>query len=157
VCSSDLGSAEPLEGPLAAERTMVANAKKAGLMLAGAASQKYMMAISDQQEIMGAIADMVIEGYAMDSVVLRTQKLIERQGEARSKLAIAMAQVSITLSMEKIEAAAKKVVAAVSEGDMLRTQLVILRRLFKYEPFNLIGLTQQIANRIIEAGKYVTS
>jgi butyryl-CoA dehydrogenase len=59
--------------------------------------------------------------------------------------------------MEKIEAAAKKVVAAVSEGDMLRTQLVILRRLFKYEPFNLIGLTQQIANRIIEAGKYVTS
>jgi butyryl-CoA dehydrogenase len=151
------GSAEPLEGPLAAERTMVANAKKAGLMLAGAASQKYMMAISDQQEIMGAIADMVIEGYAMDSVVLRTQKLIERQGEARSKLAIAMAQVSITLSMEKIEAAARKVVAAVSEGDMLRTQLVILRRLFKYEPFNLIGLTQQIANRMIEAGKYVTS
>jgi alkylation response protein AidB-like acyl-CoA dehydrogenase len=151
------GSADPLEGPLAAERTMVANAKKAGLMLAGAASQKYMMGLADQQEVMAAIPDMVIEGYAMDSVVLRTQKFIERYGEAKAKLAVAMAQVSLTRSMEKVESAAKKVVAAISEGDMLRTQLVILRRLFKFEPFNVIGLTQQIANRLIEAGKYVTS
>ncbi len=145
-------SAEPLEGPLAAERTLVSNAKKAGLMLAGAAVQKYMAAIEQQQEILSAIADMIIDIYAMDSVVLRTQKLIENQGEAKSKLAIAMAQVSLTNSLE---AAAKKVVAAVSEGDMLRTQLVILRRLFKHEPFNVIALTQQIAGRLIEAGKYV--
>ncbi len=148
-------SSEPIEGALAAERTLVSNAKKAGLMLAGAASQKYMMAISDQQEILAAIADMVMETFAMDSVVLRTQKLIERQGEAKSQHAIAMAQVSLTLSLNKLEAAARKVLAAVAEGDMLRTQLVILRRLFKYEPFNTIGLNQQIANRIIEAGKYV--
>src|SRR6266853_760647 len=148
-------STEPLEGPLAAERTLVSNAKKAGLMLAGAAVQKYMAAIEQQQEILSAIADMVIDIYAMDSVVLRTQKLIERQGEAKSALAIAMAQVSLTNSIDKIEAAAKKVVAAVAEGDMLRTQLVILRRLFKHEPFNVIGLTQQIAARLIEAGKYV--
>src|SRR5215813_2062871 len=148
-------SAEPLEGPLAAERTLVSNAKKVGLMLAGAAVQKYMTAIEQQQEILSAIADMVIEIYAMDSVVLRTQKLIERQGEEKSALAVAMAQVSLTNSMDKIEAAARKVVAAVAEGDMLRTQLVILRRLFKHEPFNVIALTQQIANRLIEAGKYV--
>ena len=90
------GSAEPLEGPLAAERTLVSNAKKAGLLLAGAAVQKYMAAIEQQQEILSAIADMVIEIYAMDSVVLRTQKLIERQGEAKSQLAVAMAQVSLT-------------------------------------------------------------
>jgi len=148
-------SAEPLEGSLAAERMLVSNAKKAGLMLAGAAVQKYMAAIEQQQEILSAIADMIIDIYAMDSVVLRTQKLIENQGEAKSKLAIAMAQVSLTNSLDKIEAAAKKVVAAVSEGDMLRTQLVILRRLFKHEPFNVIALTQQIAGRLIEAGKYV--
>ncbi len=88
-------SAEPLEGPLAAERTLVSNAKKAALMLAGAAVQKYMAAIEQQQEILSAIADMVIEIFAMDSVVLRTQKLIERQGEAKTALAIAMAQVSL--------------------------------------------------------------
>jgi butyryl-CoA dehydrogenase len=150
-------SAEPFEGPLAAERTLVANAKKAGLMLAGAAGQKYMMEIEKQQEILGAISDMVIEIFAMDSTVLRTQKLIERNGEAQSQLAIAMTQVSLARSMDKIESAARKVVAAVAEGDMLRTQLVILRRLFKYEPYNVIALTQQIANRITEAGKYVTA
>jgi butyryl-CoA dehydrogenase len=150
-------ASEPLEGPLAQERTMVANAKKAGLMLAGAAAQKYMMDLENQQEILAAIADMVIEGFAMDSTVLRTQKLIERNGEARSQLAIAMTQVSLAHSMDKIEAAARKVVAAVAEGDMLRTQLVILRRLFKYEPFNVIALTQQIANRLVDAGKYVTA
>jgi butyryl-CoA dehydrogenase len=148
-------SSEPLEGALAAERTLVANAKKATMMLAGGAAQKYMMALADQQEIIASIADMVIETYAMDSVVLRVQKLIERNGEARSKLAIAMAQVSLAHSMDKIEAAARKVVAAIAEGDMLRTQLVILRRLFKYEPFNTIALTQQIADRMLEAGKYV--
>ncbi len=149
--------AEPLEGPLATERTLVANAKKAGLMLAGAAAQKYMMDLENQQEILAAIADMVIETFAMDSTVLRTQKLIESNGEAKSQLAIAMTQVSLAQSMDKIESASRKVVAAVAEGDTLRTQLVILRRLFKYEPFNLIALTQQIANRIVEAGKYVTA
>jgi alkylation response protein AidB-like acyl-CoA dehydrogenase len=150
------GSAEPLEGPLAAERTMVANAKKATLMLAGAAVQKYMTGLAEQQEILGALADMVMETFAMDSVVLRTQKLIAANGEAKSQLVLAMTQVSLTQSMDKIEAAAKRVVAAVAEGDMLRTQLAILRRLFKYEPFNVIALTRQIAERMIDAGKYVT-
>jgi alkylation response protein AidB-like acyl-CoA dehydrogenase len=150
-------SAEALEGPLAPERTLVANAKKASLMLAGAAAQKYMMDLENQQEILGAIADMVIETFAMDSTVLRTQKLIERNGEARSQHGIALTQVGLARSMDKIEAAARKVVAAVAEGDMLRTQLVILRRLFKYEPYNVIALTQQIANRMVEAGKYVTA
>jgi butyryl-CoA dehydrogenase len=150
-------AAEPLEGPLATERALAANCKKATLMLAGAAVQKYMTDIENQQEILSAVADMVIDAFAMDSTVLRTQKLIERQGEAKSQLAIAMAQVSLMQSLNKIEAAARKVVAAVAEGDMLRTQLVILRRLFKFEPYNAIALTQQIANRLIEAGKYVTA
>src|SRR6201998_3836936 len=73
---------EELEGPMADERKLVAQAKKLGLFAAGAATQKYMQTIQDQQEVMGAIADMVIETYAMESAVLRTQKLIERNGEA---------------------------------------------------------------------------
>jgi len=146
---------EAPEGPLSAERVMVSNCKKATLMLAGAAAQKYMMDLENQQEILAAIADMVIESYAMDSTVLRTQKLIARQGEAKSQLATAMCQVSLTESILKIEGAARRVVAAVAEGDMMRTQLVILRKLFKHEPPNVIALTQQIANRMLEAGKYV--
>src|SRR5271156_823733 len=145
---------EELEGPLAEERKLVASAKKLGLFVAGAATQKYMQAIQDQQEVMGAIADMVIETYAMESAVLRAQKIAESSGEAAAALPIAMTRVYLSQAMEKIEAAAKKVIAAVADGDMLRTQLAILRRLAKHEPFNTIELRQQIAQKVIERGKY---
>jgi len=145
---------EDIEGPLAEERKLVASAKKLGLFVAGAATQKYMQAIQDQQEVMGAIADIVIETYAMESAVLRAQKIAERNGENAASLPIAMTRVYLSQAMEKIEAAARKVIAAVADGDMLRTQLAILRRLGKHEPFNTIELRQQIAQKIIERGKY---
>ena len=66
-----------------------------------------------------------------------------------------MAQIYSAMAMEKIEAAAKKVLAACSEGDMLRTQMTIMRRLFKYEPINTIELRRQVATKVVEAGKYV--
>jgi len=150
-------TSEEVEGPLADERKLVANAKKLGLFAAGAATQKYIQAIQDQQEVMGAISDMVIETYAMESAVLRTQKLIKRNGESLSSLPIAMTRVYLSSAMEKIEAAAKKVIAAVAEGDTLRTQLAILRRLAKHAPFNVIELRQQIAQKVLDAGKYVIS
>src|SRR5690242_892256 len=149
--------AEELEGPMAEERKLVTNAKKLGLFAAGAATQKYMQAIQDQQEVMGAIADMVIETYAMESAALRTQKLIENNGENAAAMPIAMTRVYLSQAMDKIDAAAKKVIAAVADGDMLRTQLAILRRLAKHEPFNTIELRQQIAQRVIERGKYTLS
>jgi butyryl-CoA dehydrogenase len=145
---------EEIEGALAEERKLVAQAKKLGLFVAGAATQKYMQAIQDQQEVMGAIADMTIEIYAMESAVLRAQKMVEQKGEASAALAIAMTRVYLTQALEKVEAAAKKVIADVAEGDMLRTQLAIVRRLAKHEPFNTIALRQQIARKTIEAGKY---
>ncbi len=142
------------EGLLAEERKLVANAKKLGLFAAGVATQKYMQAIQDQQEIMGAIADMVIEIYAMESAVLRAQKLAARNGEAGAANAIAMTRIYITGAMERVESGARRVVAAVSEGDMLRSQMAILRRLSKYEPFNTVALREQVAHRVIETGKY---
>ena len=145
---------EEIEGPLAEERKQVAQAKKLGLFVSGAATQKYMQAIQEQQEVMGAIADMTIEIYAMESAVLRAQKMVEQKGEASAALPIAMTRVYLTQALEKVEAAAKKVIADVAEGDMLRTQLAIVRRLSKHEPFNTIGLRQQIAQKTIEAGKY---
>jgi alkylation response protein AidB-like acyl-CoA dehydrogenase len=145
---------DEIEGVLAEERKLVANAKKLGLFVSGSATQKYMMTIQDQQEVMGAIADMTIEIYAMESAVLRAQKLVEQKGEASAALAIAMTQVYMTQALEKIESAAKKVIADVAEGDMLRTQLAIVRRLTKRESFNTIALRQQIAQKTIEAGKY---
>ena len=145
---------EELEGALVEERKLVGQAKKLGLFAAGAATQKYMQAIQDQQEIMAAIADMTIETYAMESAVLRAQKLSESKGEAAAGLAIAMTRVYVSQAFEKVESAARRVIAAVADGDMLRTQLAILRRLAKYEPFNTIQLRQQIAERMVERGKY---
>ena len=145
---------EEIEGPLSEERKLVASAKKLGLFAAGAATQKYMQAIQDQQEVMGAIADMTIEIYAMESAVLRAQKMVEQKGEPAAELAIAMTRVYLNDAFDKIEAAAKKIVADVAEGDMLRTQLAIVRRLAKRDPFNTIALRQQIAQKTIEAGKY---
>jgi len=145
---------EEIEGPLAEERKLVAQAKKLGLFVAGAATQKYMQAIQEQQEVMGAIADMTIEIYAMESAVLRAQKMAEQKGEASAALPIAMTRVYLTQALDKVEASAKKVIADVAEGDMLRTQLAIVRRLSKREPFNAIALRQQIAQKTIEAGKY---
>src|SRR5437773_10402970 len=112
-------SGEEIDGPLAEERKLVLQAKKLGLFAAGAATQKYMQAIQDQQEVMGAIADMVIETYAMESAVLRAQKIAERNGDKAASLPIAMRRGYLSRAMARLEAAAKKVIAAVAEGDML--------------------------------------
>jgi len=146
---------EEVEGHLAAERVLLANAKKTALFVAGVASQRYMMELAEQQEVMAALADVIIEVFAMDSALLRTLKLIQKQGESASALAVAMTQVYLSEAMARIEVAARKVLAAAAEGDNLRIQTAILRRLVKHEPTNTIALRQQIAVKVIEAGKYV--
>jgi butyryl-CoA dehydrogenase len=147
-------ASEEFDGVLAEEQKLVAAAKKLGLFAAGAATQKYMMQIEQQQEIMGAIADMVIEVYAMESVLLRTIKLASVQGDSTAALPIAMTRVYLSQAMDKIEASARKIIADVAEGDMLRTQMAILRRLGKHDPVNTVGLRQEIAEKVIERGRY---
>src|SRR2546429_6494848 len=108
------------EGPLAEERKLVAAAKNMGLFAAGAATQKYMQEIEQQQEIMGAIADMVIEVYAMESALLRTMKSATAQGEANAGLAIAMMRLYCARAIEKIESSAREIIMAARGGGMLR-------------------------------------
>jgi alkylation response protein AidB-like acyl-CoA dehydrogenase len=142
------------DGPLAQEQQLVARAKKIGLFAAGIATQKYMQAIQEEQEIMGAIANMVIETYAMESAMLRASKLIQMNGETAAELALAMTRTYMAGALEKIESAARMVIATCAEGDMLRSQLAILRRLCKYDPFNVVSLRRVIARRVIETGRY---
>jgi butyryl-CoA dehydrogenase len=141
-------AAEEREGPLAAEHQLLASAKKLSLFTAGAASQKYMQELADQQEIMGALADCIMEVYALESCLLRAEKL------GANRQAIALTRFYASKAFEKIEAAARKVIAAVAEGDMLRTQMAILRRLAKHEPADTVGLGRQIARHVISAGRY---
>ena len=148
------GGADSAQGPLAAERKILANAKKLALFAAGAASKKYMQAIADQQEVMGALADCIMEVYAMESCILRAEKLVAAKGEAAAGQAIAMTRYYTAKAMQTIEMGSRKVVAAVAEGDMLRTQLAILRKLSKYDPPDTIALGRQIARHVAAAGRY---
>ncbi len=153
VMGGPLGG-DDFTGPLANERKLLSQAKKLGLFAAGSASQKYMMNLPDQQEVVGALADCIMEGYAMESCVLRTEKLLAGPDRKAAEIAVAMTKFYVACAFEKIELAARKVIAAVAEGDMLRTQMAIVRKLSKYEPVDTIALGRRIAHHMIEAGRY---
>lgn len=142
---------EEHQGPLQEQYALLTNAKKLTLFAAGAATQKYMQQLADQQEVMGAIADMVIEVYAVESAILRAEKAVQK---GTAEVSTAMAAIYAEVAMEKIELAARRILAAVAEGDMLRTQMAILRRLAKHDPADTIGLRRQVAQHAIRAGKY---
>jgi butyryl-CoA dehydrogenase len=147
--SADESSADPL----ARETKMLANAKKLFLFAAGTASQKYMNSLADQQEIMAALADMILEIYALDSALARARKLAANHA-AKSELARNMTQLYAESAFHIIENSARQVIAAVAEGDALRTHLAILRRLAKHEPANTIALSRAIARAAIDQGRF---
>jgi butyryl-CoA dehydrogenase len=143
---SGFSAPEERAGPLAAERQMLANAKKLTLFAAGAASQKYLTQLAEQQEIIGALADAIIEVYALESCLLRAEK-------AATAHAINLTRFYAAKAMQTIEFAIRKVVAAVADGDLLRTQMAIVRRLTKYDPIDTIALGRQIAQHVLAAGR----
>ena len=147
-------ASEDLEGLLAAEHKMLASAKKLSLFAAGTASQKYGQGLAEQQEIMGALADCIMEVYALESCLLRAEKLLANKGAPAGRQAIALTQYYAVKSLQTVELAARKVIGAVAEGDMLRTQVAILRRLAKYEPADTVALGRQIARHVLAAGRY---
>jgi alkylation response protein AidB-like acyl-CoA dehydrogenase len=148
--------AEIVAGPSLAsgvdeETRMVENAKKVALLALGVAYQKYMTALEDQQEILAGITDIAMNAFAMESTLLRTQKLAKlRKGEVASD----MCSVFLREAMETVESAARNVLAASSDGDALRTNLAVLKRFTKFEPVNAIALRRKIASRLLEADRY---
>jgi len=144
---------EEREGPLAAEFDLLASAKKLTLFAAGAATQKYMTKLADEQEVMAALADMIMEVFTMESALLRAQKIVSSTPSA-SAIPIALARLYAAKSADIIELAARKVISAVAEGDALRTQMAILRRLAKHDPTDTIALRREVAAHIVKAGKY---
>ena len=142
------------EGVLATEQKLAKNAKKVALMTLGTAAQKYMMALGDQQEVLMGIADIIMDAYAMESAILRAQKLAASQGEPAAARYIDMTQVFCNDAVERIEARAKNTLAGIAEGDELRTLLAALRRFTKMTPMNTIAARQRIADVLIGANKY---
>jgi butyryl-CoA dehydrogenase len=135
--------------PLAAASTLLASAKKLGLFCSGAASQKYPTNLPDQQEIMGALADILIEILVMESAILRAEKF-----SGRSQSAIGLAQLTAARSFRIIQNSAERILGAIAEGDMLRTQMAIFRRLAKHDPLNTVAIGRTIAEEMIAAERY---
>ncbi|MGB8954824.1 MAG: acyl-CoA dehydrogenase family protein [Tumebacillaceae bacterium] len=141
--------------PLAVEADLLAKAKKIFLMVGGYGVQKYMTALEQQQELLANIADMIIEIYAMESVLLRTQKQLEKDGEEKVALKVLMTKAFINDAFGRIEMLARETLAAMEDGDVLRTQLSVLKKLTRYTPQNVIGLKRELAAKIVETEGYV--
>ena len=154
ILSPGMPSLDEDEGILAAEQKLAQNAKKVALMVLGTAAQKYMMKLSDEQEILMGVADIITDTYAMETAILRTQKLAASQGEEAAARYIDMTRVFCNDAVERIDAHAKNTLASMSEGDELRTLLAALRRFTKLTPMNTIAARQRIADVMIKANKY---
>ncbi len=156
-----LPSMEPLrhdakDGALGYQRRLVDRAKQIFVYLAGTAAQKYGMAIEEQQEVLGLLADTAQEIYAMESGLLRALKSIESAGEEKSKTKIAMVQLYINDAMGRARSYAKQILAAMESGEALDSQLAILRKISQVVPVNAVQIRRDIADRIIEAEKYTS-
>jgi butyryl-CoA dehydrogenase len=133
------------------EGEILAAVRKITLFAAGVASQRFMAALQDQQEVMADLADMIAQVYALESALVRARKLT---GKASAEAAAAMTGLLAEESMALAEHAARRVLAACGEGDMLRTQLAILRRLARYTPADSVALSRTVARNCIQLERY---
>jgi alkylation response protein AidB-like acyl-CoA dehydrogenase len=140
---------------LAAETKLAKNAKKVALMVLGTAAQKYMMGLSEQQEVLLNCADIIMDAYQMESAILRAKKFADKNGEEAAGRYIDMAAVFCNDAIQRIESKAKNTLAAIAEGDEMRTLLAALKRFTKNNyPVNTIGARQRIASTMIAANAY---
>ncbi|ADH98659.1 acyl-CoA dehydrogenase family protein [Salisediminibacterium selenitireducens] len=141
--------------PLEQERYLLQNAKKIFLMIAGTAAQKYGEKLQKEQELLANVADIVSEIYNIESMVLRTEKAMARDGADKSAQKLLMTQVYSQEAFNKIEAFAKESLVALDDGDGLRTMLSILKKLTRHTPINMIAKKRELAAKIIEEERYV--
>jgi alkylation response protein AidB-like acyl-CoA dehydrogenase len=138
----------------AAEERVVSNAKKSFLLASGAAVQQYREKLADHQEIVAALANMVMDVYAMESSLLRLKKAAARQTEPQTAAMAAAVGALIEDGADHVEKEARRALSAAAEGDTLRTQLMALKRFSKREPVNTIGLRSAVADAVLTGDRY---
>ena len=141
------------EQPLEREAAVLAALKKTTLFAAGVASQRFMAALQDEQEVMADLSDMIMQVFALESALLRAVKLREA-GKPQAGTAAAMTGMLADESMALAEQATRRVLAACGEGDMLRTQLTILRRLARFTPGDAVGQSRIVAKAALALDRY---
>ena len=138
----------------AGEKEVIKNLKKVFLMVGGKAAMALQDKIEDEQEVMMNLADILIEIYACESAMLRTEKLVGQRGEEACKDYIAMTQIYMSQAVEKINAAAKEAIGSFTKGDEQKVMLMGLKRFTKMDLVNVKELRRQVAGTMIAKGKY---
>ena len=136
------------------EKKAIKNLKKAGLMIAGAAVQKLMTNLKDEQEILMSLADMLIDCYVAESTLLRVEKIISMRGAQESEIYKDLAMIYLHSAIEKSSWAGKQAIYGFAEGDEMRMMLIGLKRFTKIEPFNLKEARRRIANYLLDKNDY---
>ncbi len=142
------------EGVFAAEKQVIRQLKKATLMVAGAAVQHFQMKLSQEQEVILNLADMLMETYVAESVLLRTEKLVGIRGEAAVETQTAMMRLYLYDAVEKVGRVGREAINAFATGDEQRVMLMGLKRFTKSNPFNVKDARRQVADRFISANSY---
>jgi alkylation response protein AidB-like acyl-CoA dehydrogenase len=145
---------EPAEGGWAAEERILAGVKKAFLLAAGAALEKYRERLADQEEVVAALSDIVMVSYAIESSLRRVQKAEAARGAASAAVMADAARVFLHDAADRVEIGARRALAAVLEGDMLRTQLAVLRRFLKRDPVDTVAMRQRVAAAVLVGDRY---
>jgi alkylation response protein AidB-like acyl-CoA dehydrogenase len=152
--TSGRAAAEEPAGFLSAEAGMAKGAKKIALMCLGLATQHFGERLADEQEVLSHFADIAMETYALESALLRAQKRAARVGVAEARLHEAAVRCYAQDAMDQIDASARRLLAALYDGDSLATYLGAVERFSKRETPNTVGLRRQVAAAAIELGKY---
>jgi len=140
----------PSDEPLENARRTVSSLKKVALVVLGTAMQTYGEKLTDQQEVLTLASDIIMDVFAAESVVLRAAQMPSNQ----SSIGVAAAEVYVADAAGRVEMAARSALAAMAEGDTLRTLLAALRRVLKPAPVNTVARRREIADAIIERKAY---
>src|SRR5215207_6401054 len=151
---ADARTASPSSTPLPAERDLLARAKRLVVYTLGSAKETYGERLAEEQEVLGHVADITAEVYALESALLRTEKLVAARGRSAAAVQLDIARVYASDAADRLEHSAKQVVAALTDGGDSARLLEGVRRLTRHTPPNTVAARRRIADAIVRAGRY---
>jgi hypothetical protein len=143
------------DGPLGYQKKLTDMAKKIFILGCGNAAQKFGKEIAAEEELLGLLANIIIDVYGMESGLLRAQKALENEGEEKAKLKIAITQVFVNEAMKRIEDNATQALVFMETGDVLTTMLSALKKMSRLTPMNTVAAKRVIADAVIAAEKFI--
>ncbi|MBV8859192.1 MAG: acyl-CoA dehydrogenase family protein [Acidobacteria bacterium] len=151
---ADVQTAAPSSTPLPAERELLARAKRLVVFTLGLSKEKYGDGLAEEQEVLGHVADIAAETYALESALLRTEKLFAARGEAAASVQLDITRVYASDAADRMEHSARQVVAALSDDGDAHDLLEGVRRLTRHTPPNTVAARRRIADVVVRAGRY---